>query len=81
MASNSVGATQRNIYRVMINMKSFLVLYKKRPLFPIMLSLLLLFAVSLNVIGAAMLASAHRQSVGISNEYVKKNKSCIFRRP
>ena len=51
-------------------MKSFLVLYKKRPLFPIMLSLLLLFAVSLNVIGAAMLASAHRQSVGISNEYV-----------
>ena len=35
-----------------------------------MLSLLLLFAVSLNVIGAAMLASAHRQSVGISNEYV-----------
>jgi Predicted ABC-type transport system involved in lysophospholipase L1 biosynthesis, permease component len=51
-------------------MKSFLVLYKKRPLFPIMLSLLLLFAVSLTVIGAAMLASAHRQSVGISNEYV-----------
>ena len=35
-----------------------------------MLSLLLLFAVSLTVIGAAMLASAHRQSVGISNEYV-----------
>lgn len=51
-------------------MKSFLVLYKKRPLFPITLSLLLLFAVSLNVIGAAMLASAHRQSVEISNEYV-----------
>jgi len=51
-------------------MKAFFVFYKKRPLFPIVLSLLLSLAVSLAVIGTAMLSSARRQSAGIADEYV-----------
>ena len=51
-------------------MKTFFVLHKKRPLFPIILSLLLLLAISLIAIGTTMLASAHRQRARVTDEYV-----------
>lgn len=51
-------------------MKAFFAVYKRRPLFPALISLLLLLAVSLSVSGAAMLTSARKQSAGITDEYV-----------
>ena len=51
-------------------MKTFSALHKKRPLFPILLSLLLLLAVSLTVLGAAMLCWTFRQAAQVSNDYV-----------
>ena len=50
-------------------MRPFFAAYKN-PLFSVILSLLLLLAVSLSVSGEAMLASARKQSVGITEEYV-----------
>lgn len=48
----------------------FIALYRKRPVFPIVLSLLLLLSISLTVIGATMLNSAYKQSARITDEYV-----------
>jgi len=51
-------------------MNTFFALYRRKPLFPVLLFLLLLLAVSLTVIGTAMLVRAHKQASDISDNYV-----------